>query len=115
MVNHPVILHSDANTKESAIALSAKTRRKLRRTKMIKADRSLNETVNKSEMDTKDSTIQRCNRRNLLAHGENNKPSEGDEVCLMLEIGEVLQIEKPYNLDDFTPYINQQRRKENAD
>jgi hypothetical protein len=114
-MNHPVILHSEANTKESATTLSVKTRRKLRRTKMIKADRSLNETVNKSEMDTKDSTIQRCNRRNLLAHGENNKPSEGDEVCLMLEIGEVLQIEKPYNLDDFTPYINQQRRKENAD
>jgi hypothetical protein len=114
-MNHPVILHSDANTKESAIALSAKTRRKLRRTKMITADGSLNETVNTSEMDTEDSTIQRCNRRNLLAHDENNKSSEGDEVCLMLEIGEVLQIEKPHNLDDFTSYINQQRRKEKAD
>ena len=44
-MNHPVILHSDANTKESATALSAKTRRKLRRTKMITADGSLNETV----------------------------------------------------------------------
>ena len=113
-INHPVILHSDANTKESAIALSAKTRRKLRHTKMITTDGSLNETVNMSEMDTEDSTIQRCNRRNLLAHGENNKPSEGDEVCLMLEIGEALQIEKPHNLDDFTSYINQQRRKEKA-
>jgi hypothetical protein len=114
-MNHHVILHSEANTKESATTLSVKTRRKLRRTKMITADRSLNETVNKSEMDTEDSTIQRCNRRNLLAHDKNNKPSKGDEVCLMLEIREVLQIEKPYNLDDFTPYINQQRRKENAD
>jgi hypothetical protein len=33
----------------------------------------------------------------------------------MLEIGEVLQIEKPHNLEDFTSYINQQRRKEKAD
>ena len=63
---------------------------KLQRTKLITADRSLNETVNKSEMDTEDLVIRMCNRSNLLAHGENNEPYEGDEVCLMLEIGEAL-------------------------
>jgi hypothetical protein len=114
-MNHRVILHSEANTKESATALSAKKRTKLRRTKIIIADVSLNEIVNKSEMDTEDSTIQMCNRRNLLAHGENNEPSEGDEVCLMLELGEALQIEKPHNLDDFTSYVKQKRRKEKVD
>lgn len=56
-----------------------------------------------------------CNRRNLLAHGKNNEPSKGDEVCLMLEIREVLQIEKPHNLDDFTSYIKQQRHKKKVE
>jgi hypothetical protein len=87
---------------------------KLRCTKLITADGSLNETINKNEMDTEDSAIRMCNRTNLLAHGENNEASEGDEVRLMLEIGEALQIAKPHNLDDFTSYIKQQRHKEKA-
>ena len=57
-MNHCVILHPEANTKESVTVLSAKKRMKLRHTKLITADGSLNETVNKSEMDTEDSTIQ---------------------------------------------------------
>jgi len=87
---------------------------KLRCTKLIITDGSLNETVNKSEMDIKDSTIRMCNKSHLLAYGKNNEASEGDEVCLMLEIEEALQIEKPHNLDDFTSYIKQQRHKEKA-
>ena len=75
----------------------------------------MNETVNKSEMDTEDSIIQMCIRRNLLAHGKKNERSECDEVCLMLEIGEALHIQKPFNLDDFTSNIKQQRHKENDD